>query len=74
MGKDRSSDRQSRLKQQIAASTEELRQLLQKSTLDDFQNFWRKKLEASLCDLRQELRALEADDRSLNPVPKFAAD
>jgi hypothetical protein len=57
-------DRQTRLELKIAASMDELRQLHLKPTLDDFQDFWRKKLEASLLSLRQELRLLEVEDCS----------
>lgn len=59
MGEDLKSDRRIWLKQRITASMEELRQLHMKPTLDDFQNFWSKKLESSLDTLRQELRVLE---------------
>jgi hypothetical protein len=57
-------DERGRLEQTIAASMEELRQLHLKPTLDDFQNFWREKLEAGLFKLRQELRELEAEEKS----------
>ena len=64
MVEDLNSDRRSWLKQKIASSTEELRQLYLKPTLDDFQDFWRKRLEVSLLSLRQELRELEAGDQN----------
>jgi hypothetical protein len=64
MVKDLNSDRRSPLELKIAAAMEELRQLHLKPTLDDFQNFWRKKLEASLLGLREEMRGLEAEDRN----------
>jgi hypothetical protein len=51
---------------------EELRQLHLKPTLDDFQDFWRKKLEMSLLSLRQELRELEAEDRNTDASPVIA--
>lgn len=60
------------LEQKIAASTEELRQLHLKPTLDDFQNFWRERLEASLLRLRQELRML-GEDRNPKADPSTAA-
>lgn len=59
----RNRDERGRLEQTIAASMEELRQLHLKPTLDDFQDFWQKKLEAGLFKLRQDLRELEAEDR-----------
>jgi hypothetical protein len=59
----RNRDERGRLEQTISASMEELRQLNMKPTLDDFQNFWREKLEAGLLRLRQELRQLEAEDQ-----------
>lgn len=62
MVENRKAQRES-LEQTIAGATEELRQLHLKPTLDDFQNFWRKKLETSLFRLRQELRELGAEDR-----------
>ena len=66
---DQRSDRQTRLKLQIAASIEELRQLNMKPTLDDFQNFWRKKLETNVSDLRRKLRAIEAEAPNSNSDP-----
>jgi hypothetical protein len=58
---DKNRDERGRVELKIAGSMEELRQLHLKPTLDDFQNFWRKKLEASLLQLRYELRELESD-------------
>ena len=72
MVEDQSSDRQSRLKQQIAASMEELRQLKMKPTLDDFQDFWRRKLEIKVSGLHQELRAIEEEDPSSSSGPTVA--
>lgn len=40
----------------IADGMEELRQLTRMATLDDFQDFRRKRLEYNLNELRQELR------------------
>ncbi len=60
-----SDDRRISLQQTIDASMEELRQLNLKPTLDDFQNYWRKKLESSLARLRLELRGL--NDSTLIP-------
>jgi len=48
------------LEKKIADSMEELRQLHRLPTLDDFQDFWRKRLESGLLALRQELRDLQA--------------
>ena len=59
MIEDQKSDRRVWLEHNIDASMEELRQLHLKPTLDDFQNFWRKKLENSLLNLRRELRILK---------------
>lgn len=70
---DRNRDERGRLEKTIAASMEELRQLHLKPTLDDFQNFWRKKLEAGLFGLRQELRELEAEARDGDVEPLLAA-
>jgi len=55
------------LEQKISTSMEELRQLHQKPTLDDFQDFWREKLESGLVELRQELRDIKEGDRSAIP-------
>ncbi len=46
------------LEQKIATSMEELHQLHQRPTLDDFQDFWRGRLESRLLEFRQELRDL----------------
>jgi hypothetical protein len=51
------------LEQKIATSMEELNQLHQKPTLDDFQDFWRGRLEFRLLELRQELRDLLEKER-----------
>jgi hypothetical protein len=59
----RNRDERGRLELAITAVMEELRQLHLKPTLDDFQDFWRKKLEAGLFRLRQELRELDTEDR-----------
>jgi hypothetical protein len=48
------------LEKKIADTVEELRQLHRLPTLDDFQDFWRKRLESGLLALRQELRDLKA--------------
>jgi len=48
------------LEKKIAEFMEELRQLHRLPTLDDFQDFWRKRLESGLLALRQELRDLQA--------------
>ena len=53
-------DEASVLEKKIADSMEELRQLHRLPTLDDFQDFWRKRLESGLLALRQELRDLQA--------------
>jgi hypothetical protein len=53
------SARQEMLVNTIAESMEELKQLHTRPTLDDFQDFRRKKLEFALIDLRLELQALE---------------
>jgi hypothetical protein len=58
------------LESKIADSMAELHQLCQRATLDDFQDFWRKKLERRLLDLRQELRDLETGLESpIKPLP-----
>lgn len=64
MGDDLNRGRQVQLELKVAATMEELRQLHRKPTLDDFQNFWRKKLEARLLSLRQEMRELGAEERN----------
>lgn len=63
------SDQRRLLEQKIATSMEELRQLHQKPTLDDFQDFWRNKLETGLLELRQELRDFQEEDRIAVPDP-----
>ena len=54
------------LRQSIAQSMEELEQLHQLPTLDDFQEFWRKRVEADLLAMRQELRDLGGHEGELN--------
>lgn len=70
MVEDHNGNTRTQLEQQIAASTEELRQLHLRPTLDDFQNFWSEKLEANLVRLRQELRML---GQNTNADPSTAA-
>ena len=55
------------LRQSIAQSMEELEQLHQLPTLDDFQEYWRKRLESGLLIMRQELRDLEDIEENWNP-------
>ena len=50
---------------QIAATVEELRQLNLRPTLDDFQNYWKNRLEALLQSQRYELFLL----RTATAVP-----
>jgi hypothetical protein len=72
MGEDLNQGRQIQLELKIARAMEELRQLHLKPTSDDFQNFWRKKLEASLLSLRQEMREFGAEDRNKVVVSAIA--
>jgi hypothetical protein len=55
----------------IADSMAELRQLCQRPTLDDFQDFWRKKLERRLLELREELHDLDKQglEAAIKPLP-----
>lgn len=55
------------LRQSIAQSMEELEQLHRRPTLDDFQEYWRKRLESGLLIMRQELRDLEDIEENWNP-------
>jgi hypothetical protein len=73
MVEDPNRDRETALEQKIAVSLEELCQLHLKPTLDDFQDFWRKKLEAGLFGLRQELGELKAEDQVGDFGPAIAA-
>ncbi|HET9696518.1 MAG TPA: hypothetical protein VFP40_06590 [Terriglobales bacterium] len=66
------SDRRRVLEEKITSAKAELSQLHLKPTLDDFQNFWRKKLEVSLLHLRQELREVEAEDGQNGADPAAA--
>lgn len=73
MGGDFNGGRQIQLELKIAEAMEELRQLHLRPTLDDFQNFWRKKLETRLLILRQEVRRFEVEGRDLEADSTTAA-
>jgi hypothetical protein len=64
MVEDLNEERRGCLERRIAGSMEELRQLHLKPTLDDFQNFWKEKLEIGLSSLRHELRELPSKERN----------
>jgi hypothetical protein len=68
MSEHKNREQQGLLEGRIATSMEELRQLHHMPTLDDFQEFRRRKLEYGLGELREELRALEADQIGLLPA------
>jgi hypothetical protein len=57
---DHRSEQREILENTIAKSLEELRQLHYIPTLDDFQDYRRRRLEFSLIDMRLELRILQA--------------